>query len=201
LSESTPSTSGAALISREDTLRREGIRFLQFAIVVVLVTGGVTIAQLFGFLKFPPVPEGVSPFVHFIFEFFIQTGGIGIAIIFIWVAYRFMAASGVTSENVIPLQERELLEELIRGNKRDEARIYIELSSLRGFTGTFTKLGISGLPLATIFLTIVFALMAASVGGSTGGTFLDLAKLTLGAFIGSFVQRSVETRATVTGNR
>src|SRR4051794_27472114 len=54
----------------------------------------------------------------------------------------------------------------------------------------FTKLGLTGLPLATISLTIIFSLLATA----NPGTFLDLAKLTLGAFIGSYVQRNVEIR-------
>lgn len=36
---------------------------------------------------------------------------------------------------------------------------YVRLRSLTGFTGVFTKLGLQGLPLATIGLTIFFALM------------------------------------------
>jgi hypothetical protein len=63
----------------------------------------------------------------------------------------------------------------------------VRLSSLSGATGTATKLGLTGLPLATVGLTIFFS--AISIFGAQG--FLDLAKLTLGAFIGSFVQRAV----------
>jgi hypothetical protein len=54
----------------------------------------------------------------------------------------------------------------------------------------FTKLGLTGLPLTTVVLTLIFSFMAAA--GAEG--FMDLAKLTLGAFIGSFVQRQVEQR-------
>jgi hypothetical protein len=72
---------------------------------------------------------------------------------------------------------------------KDEAvSQYIRLRSLTGFTGTFTKLGLTGLPVATIGLTIFFALMYAY---STDAAYMDLAKLTLGAFIGSFVQKQV----------
>jgi len=65
---------------------------------------------------------------------------------------------------------------------------YIRLTSLTGFTGTFTKLGLTGLPLATIALTLFFSVIAISYQ-----EFMDLAKLTLGAFIGSFVQKQVGT--------
>ena len=60
---------------------------------------------------------------------------------------------------------------------------YVRLSSLAKFTGTFTQLGLTGLPLATIALTLFFALLSIFKPD-----FLDLTKLTLGAFIGSFVQ-------------
>jgi hypothetical protein len=45
-------------------------------------------------------------------------------------------------------------------------------------------LGLTGLPLATIGLTLFFSLLAIQYPN-----FMDLAKLTLGAFIGSFVQK------------
>ncbi|MEM7770807.1 MAG: hypothetical protein AAF327_09875, partial [Cyanobacteria bacterium P01_A01_bin.37] len=65
---------------------------------------------------------------------------------------------------------------------------YVILSSLSGFTGTFQKIGFSGLPLATSALTLVFCALS-----FTNDEFMELAKLTLGAFIGSFVQRNVDT--------
>lgn len=68
------------------------------------------------------------------------------------------------------------------------------LSSLGGATGTATKLGLTGLPLATVGLTIFFSVVALFDSRADGG-FMDLAKLTLGAFIGSFVQRAVSTQA------
>jgi hypothetical protein len=58
-----------------------------------------------------------------------------------------------------------------------------------GATGTFTKIGLTGLPLATILLTIFLG-----VAGLVNAQFFDLAKLTLGAFLGSFVQRQSENR-------
>ena len=57
-------------------------------------------------------------------------------------------------------------------------------------------LGLTGLPLATIGLTIFFALMYAYGGLEP---FMDLAKLTLGAFIGSFVQKQVGERQATGG--
>jgi hypothetical protein len=62
-------------------------------------------------------------------------------------------------------------------------------------SGNFTKLGITGLPLTTVLLTLIFSLISLMpIPTQRGDNFLDLAKLTLGAFIGSFVQRQVEQR-------
>ena len=80
-----------------------------------------------------------------------------------------------------------MLEELIKQENSKGIELYIRLSSLGGPTGTATKLGLTGLPLATIGLTLIFAIIALFEPA-----FLDLVKLTLGAFIGSFVQRSGE---------
>ena len=77
----------------------------------------------------------------------------------------------------------------------------MRLSSLRGFTGTFTKLGLSGLPLATIGLTLFFAMLALlPLDTESQRSFFDLTKLTLGAFIGSFVQKAVERRTSETSS-
>jgi hypothetical protein len=70
---------------------------------------------------------------------------------------------------------------------------FIRLSSLSGMTGTFTKIGLTGLPLATIFLTILLGIM-----GLANPQFFDLAKLTLGAkdgqiLVSSRIAEAVET--------
>jgi amino acid transporter len=108
----------------------------------------------------------------------------------VFIGYRLVAATGATTINVIPERDYDLLAPLVSDGKSESIDQYVRLSSLTRFTGTFTQLGLSGLPLATIGLTLFFSIMAIVEPGS----FLDLAKLTLGAFIGSFVQRQVETR-------
>lgn len=70
---------------------------------------------------------------------------------------------------------------------------YVRLRSLSGWAGNFTKLGVTGLPLTTVILTLIFSAVAL-IPTQHSQNFLDLAKLTLGAFIGSFVQRQVEQR-------
>jgi hypothetical protein len=110
------------------------------------------------------------------------------------VGYRLVKASGANPTEVIPAQDYELLEPLIQGGKADAIDQYVRLSSLSGFTGTFTQLGLTGLPLATIFMTLFFTCLTIY----RSDIFLDLTKLTLGAFLGSFVQRQVEQRRTST---
>ena len=58
----------------------------------------------------------------------------------------------------------------------------------------FTKVGLTGLPPATILLVIFFSLFAFYEADTdkSFASFMDLTKLTLGAFIGSYVQRAVE---------
>jgi hypothetical protein len=75
--------------------------------------------------------------------------------------------------------------------KNDIRAIVPQLAMSAGAIGTFIKLQITGLPLATICLTILFALLGLLSGLQS--PFYDLAKLTLGAFIGSYVQRQGDT--------
>jgi hypothetical protein len=113
-----------------------------------------------------------------------------IAIVSLVIGHRLVKAAGASSVNVIPPQDYELLAPLVTEGKSESIDQYVRLSSLAKFTGTFTQLGLSGLPLATIFLTIFFSILTLFAEDS----FLDLTKLTLGAFIGSFVQRQIERR-------
>lgn len=94
-----------------------------------------------------------------------------------------------TPSVAIPPEDRKLLEYLIREEKPKGVELYIQVASLKGPTKAATTLGLTGLPLATIGLTIFFSIIALF---EKNQNFLDLAKLTLGAFIGSFVQRSNE---------
>lgn len=107
-----------------------------------------------------------------------------------YIGYRLTVAAGETRNPVIPPEDYALLSPLVRDGKSESIDQYVRLSSLTKFTGTFTQLGLSGLPLATIFVTLFFSFM--TIFSDEG--FLDLTKLTLGAFIGSFVQRHIERR-------
>lgn len=97
---------------------------------------------------------------------------------------RMLGAAGKGTQPVIPPEDRELLEPLISSANENAIKQYVILSSLSGLTGTFQKIGFSGLPLATVTLTLIFSALS-----FLQAEFLELAKLTLGAFIGSFVQK------------
>lgn len=108
-----------------------------------------------------------------------------------------LRATGVASiapGPVINPREWEDLSDKVAEGKEDAITQYVRLRSLTGITGIFTKLGIQGLPLATIALTLFFSLMYLYAD-----EYLDLAKLTLGAFIGSFVQKQVGERQGTSG--
>ena len=111
----------------------------------------------------------------------------GSAIVCTIVGIKLLRAAGAVSQQVIPPQEFNLLAPAIRDGNEKAITEYIRLSSLSGITGTFTKVGLTGLPLATIILTITL-----SAFGIFNPKFFDLAQLTLGAFIGSYVQKRSE---------
>ncbi|MFG1268636.1 hypothetical protein V5F40_11790 [Xanthobacter sp. DSM 14520] len=106
---------------------------------------------------------------------------------------RLLRSSGVVSTPVIAPQDYGILGPAISAGNDRAIDQFVRLSSLSGITGTFTKIGLTGLPLATIVLTILLAF-----GSIYNGQLLELAKLTLGAFLGSFVQRQASTEAGIT---
>jgi hypothetical protein len=109
------------------------------------------------------------------------------AIICTIVGIQLLRSSGAISSPVIAAQDYPILAPAVREGNDQAITQWIRLNSLSGVTGTFTKIGLTGLPLATIGLTILLGL-----GGLVNPQFFDLAKLTLGAFLGSFVQRQTE---------
>ena len=112
-----------------------------------------------------------------------------------FIGYKLVVAAGASPENPIPPSNYALLAPLIKEGKAESIDQYVRLSALSGFTGAFTKLGLTGLPLTTVALTLLFATAALlPLDTESQKNFFDLTKLTLGAFIGSFVQRQVEQR-------
>lgn len=118
-------------------------------------------------------------------------GGIGVFVALLGV--KLVRAGGLAPSDPLPVvnqKEWDVLAVAITENKDDPIGQFIRLSSLTGATGWFTKLGLSGLPLATIGLTIFFALISL-FGGDDEERFYQLTQITLGAFVGSFVQKQV----------
>lgn len=121
-----------------------------------------------------------------------------IVIIFIGIAcaffsLRLFSKAGSLTSSVIRAEDRHLLEPLISEPKKEAISEYIRLASLSGFSGTFTKLGFTGLPLATVVLTLILlSISLCPFDEDLRKGVFDMAKLTLGAFLGSFVQRNIE---------
>ena len=97
------------------------------------------------------------------------------------------------SAKTIPDEDRDLLNPLILRGNEGAINQYMRLSSLTGGSGFFAKLGFTGLPLVTAALGILLIGLAMfSHDEETTSDLMDLSKLVIGAFIGSFVQRKVE---------
>lgn len=106
-----------------------------------------------------------------------------------------LTSSRLADARTIPYEDLPLIRQAVIEGKTEPIDQYVRLRALSGMSGNFTKLGVTGLPLTTVFLTLVFAFISLlPIQGSSVSAFLDLAKLTLGAFIGSFVQGRVEQR-------
>ena len=141
--------------------------------------------------------QQASPFIYVLALYFPHILLFIVTIVSGYIGYRLIVASGANPENPIPPSNYALLAPLIQEGKSEAIDQYVRLSSLSGFTGTFTKLGLTGLPLTTVALTLIFAALAMlTAEPDSQKSLFDLTKLTLGAFIGSFVQRQVEQRRT-----
>jgi RsiW-degrading membrane proteinase PrsW (M82 family) len=181
------STEGSGRGSRtlEDTVIL-ACALLFFALAVVLI-GFVLIATAYG--KAIPISE-------WWYVFFVVLAA--------WLGFSLIRALRVGRSEVIPRQDRAVLDAALQ-KAPDPVEEYIKLSGLIGVTGFFRKLEFSGMPLATILMTLILCLLSllTPVLGKqfdlqmddVGKGFLELAKLTLGAFIGSFVARTGDQRS------
>ena len=106
---------------------------------------------------------------------------------------RLLTTVRLADARTIPVEDLPLIQQAVIDGKPEPVDQYVRLRSLTGWAGNFTKLGVTGLPLTTVILTLIFSAISL-FPTSESQSFLDLAKLTLGAFIGSFVQRQVEQR-------
>ena len=126
-----------------------------------------------------------------------------IAIFSSLLGFSMLQISGRPSRRVIHPDDYKLLSEMLLKGNHAGIDDWIRLSSLTGIIGGFTKVGMFGLPLATIILTIGFAGLAVVTihWPETSKAMFDLSKLTLGAFIGSFVQRQTAEHGGSTGHQ
>ena len=129
-----------------------------------------------------------SQFVWFMRNFAYPIRSLLILVFLAFFGFIMLNSSGKITRSVIPEEDRTLLTSLVKDANKEAIAQYVILSSLTGFTGNFQKIGFSGLPLATATLTLIFSFLS-----FWKLEFIEFAKLTLGAFIGSFVQRNVET--------
>jgi len=118
-----------------------------------------------------------------------------IALVAAMIGKSLLTSVRLADARTIPYEDLPLVRQAVIDGKTEPIDQYVRLRALSGIAGNFTKLGITGLPLTTVVLTLVFSAIALlPIDKATAASFLDLAKLTLGAFIGSFVQGRVEQR-------
>lgn len=118
-----------------------------------------------------------------------------IAVVAAMLGRGMLVSAQMASAATIPFEDLHLVQQAVIDGKAEPIDQYVRLRALTGISGNFTKLGVTGLPLTTVFLTLVFSVISLLPStGTSSPAFLDLAKLTLGAFIGSFVQGRVEQR-------
>lgn len=158
-------------------------------LAVVTVIEPLLSSRLSSSSSIPPSPDQGSEMVWFIQHYSSDILSVVFVIFLSTVGLQLLGAAGKTTPRVIPDEDRNLLEPLVREAKKEAIHQYVILSSLSGFTGTFQKIGFSGLPLATAVLTLLFCGLSFA-----NPEFIEFAKLTLGAFIGSFVQRSADAQ-------
>jgi hypothetical protein len=157
----------------------------------------------FGTIAFLKIQESFtgtrSPRAENMFDL-LQRESTAVALLIIAIVAAFIGKSLLTSVRLanartIPYEDLPLIRQAVIDGKTDPIDQYVRLRALSGMSGTFTKLGITGLPLTTVALTLIFSMISLlPIGPESSKSFLDLAKLTLGAFIGSFVQGKVEQR-------
>lgn len=126
-----------------------------------------------------------------LYQYMPELLGCAVGIFAALLGVKLIRAGGTSPSDPLPVvnpKEWEILSAAIHSKNNDPIGEYIRLSSLTGATGFFRKLDLSGLPLATIGLTLFFAIGSLFPAGRE---FNELTQLALGAFIGSFVQKQV----------
>ncbi len=162
----------------------------------LFIVASVVSFTFMGYLKFKGDGAGLAEYSSWLQLMSREVSTLSLFLIGIVTALlgqRLLNTAQMAYTRTIPADDLPLVSDAVKLGKPEPIDQYVRLRSLSGWAGNFTKLGITGLPLTTVFLTLVFSAISL-FPLETRGSFLDLAKLTLGAFIGSFVQRQVEQR-------
>lgn len=166
----------------------------------ILIGVSVFSFGVIAYIKLQESLRGAPPVIYETWIAFVQheSGMFSLLIIAIVAATlgkRLLTSVRLAGARTIPIEDLPLVQAAVIDGKPEPIDQYVRLRSLSGFSGNFQKLGITGLPLTTVFLTLIFSFISLMpVDEKLATSFLDLTKLTLGAFIGSFVQRQVEQR-------
>lgn len=170
-----------------------GLLFILASIVIFGFSAFKLIGSLNGAMPLRDV-DAMS-FVVQVYGGLIFLGAIGLLCVL--VGMKLLTRAARLSNFVIRPEDKEHIWPLIKDEKVNSIDQYIRLASLSGISGAFTKIGFTGLPLATVGLTLIFVVLSLATDNKD---LMELAKLTLGAFIGSFVQRQVERGERDPGN-
>ncbi len=166
-----------------------------YLLIVVSVLSFGAIATMKLWESFHP-PEKTTLLLNWIDLVQKESGTISLIVIALLAASlgkKLLTAVRLTEAHTFPPEDYPLISKAVMEGNAGPIDQYVRLRSLSGISGNFTKMGLTGLPLTTVSLTLIFALLAI-MPIERAKDFLELAKLTLGAFIGSFVQRQVEQR-------
>jgi hypothetical protein len=191
--DSTLGTSSPGIVKFVSTASERFLAASGVCLVMVSVFsfGAIVFKEITG--GFFAVPAGPGYWATILFREAPNLVLLVIGIVCALLGLRLLTTTQTALARTIPKEDLLMVQEAVINGKSEAIDQYVRLRSLAGWAGTFTKLGITGLPLVTVVLTLIFSLIAL-LPLSQADAFLDLAKLTLGAFIGSFVQRNVELR-------
>jgi len=124
---------------------------------LIIIYLSVAAFGLVGFLLYRTAGLARADLYKYTPEFMVSAIGVFAALL----GVKLVRAGGLSPSDPLPVVnpvEWRILSAALTKCDEDPIGQYIRLSSLTGATGFFTKLGLSGLPLATIALTLFFAL-------------------------------------------
>ena len=196
-SDGTDTDDTSSLPSAQASLTRQGERILAFCGYALVMASVLSFGAIV-YLKLNDVraePLRYESWLDFVSGESSAISLLVIAVVTALLGQRLLMSAQLPYARTIPREDLLLIRQAVIDGKPEPIDQYVRLRSLSGWAGNFTKLGITGLPLTTVFLTLIFATVSLlPIQQAQSDSFLDLAKLTLGAFIGSFVQRQVEQR-------